>query len=571
MGRLTDQNTKLTLNFEEHAGYFTTLEDFKITWQTIYDAFALALEASNIDISVLGDPTYNQLQDWLNIIQSAGRIEGGEFTSHTDAVTGVTTGGAGSGEFKVAGDQTTFFSAALVFSITGSTGNDGDYTVKAGGSTYTGDTTTIPVDEAVSDATVDGDTFNGRLDIAAGKGFIKIEESHAASTKSFEWTAQENLKLTGDSTNYIYVDYNSGSPIIKATTDRSSISLHTAFKLGITYKGNGTTYPFESGCNINDLVAHLHEMLVETNKFRRTSGGNISAYATSGIQSEEGVFYRGLNKVPTEAKNSTTHKFTSVYYNGSNWIWTANQTAIDLAYYNNIASGLVELQNSQSYGVHWICIDFKGNMFAVYGQGDYTLTEARLVNAPTTLPVVAGDFGVIAAKIIFKKDIAVFEEIIPQYVVTVTSPQPPIHNETTSKQGGTTNEYYHLTSDQHSNLDKVEIIAACSDETTDLETGTGKLTFRMPYAMTVTKVYADVNTAPVGSTIIIDINESGSSILSTKLTIDVGEKDSEDAAIPAVISDSSLAKRAEITFDIDQIGSSTPGKGLKVTLEGKRA
>ena len=31
-----------------------------------------------------------------------------------------------------------------------------------------------------------------------------------------------------------------------------------------------------------------------------------------------------------------------------------------------------------------------------------------------------------------------------------------------------------------------EIVVACSDETTALTTGTSKVTFRMPYAMTVT-------------------------------------------------------------------------------------
>ena len=118
---------------------------------------------------------------------------------------------------------------------------------------------------------------------------------------------------------------------------------------------------------------------------------------------------------------------------------------------------------------------------------------------------------------------------------------------------------------------QAEVIqVACSDEATNLTTGTEKITFRMPFAMTVSEVRANVNTAPVGSTIIVDINESGSSILSTKLTIDASEKTSTTAATPAVISDSSLADDAEITIDIDQIGSGTAGKGLKVTLIGTR-
>lgn len=112
---------------------------------------------------------------------------------------------------------------------------------------------------------------------------------------------------------------------------------------------------------------------------------------------------------------------------------------------------------------------------------------------------------------------------------------------------------------------------ACSDETTALTAGTNKVTFRMPYAMTLTAVRASVTTAPTGSTLVVDINEGGTSVLSTKLSIDATEKTSTTAATAAVISDSALADDAEITIDIDQIGSTIAGAGLKVTLIGTRA
>jgi len=114
----------------------------------------------------------------------------------------------------------------------------------------------------------------------------------------------------------------------------------------------------------------------------------------------------------------------------------------------------------------------------------------------------------------------------------------------------------------------VRLQFALSDETTDLTTGTAKLTFRMPHAMTLTEVRASVGTAPTGSVLTVDINESGSTILSTKITIDATEKTSETAATAPVISDSALADDAEITVDIDTIGSTIAGAGLKVTLIG---
>jgi hypothetical protein len=114
------------------------------------------------------------------------------------------------------------------------------------------------------------------------------------------------------------------------------------------------------------------------------------------------------------------------------------------------------------------------------------------------------------------------------------------------------------------------LIIAVSDETTALTTGAPKVTFRMPFAMTLTGVRASVTTAPTGAKLQVDINETGSgTILSTKLTIDATEKTSTTAT-PAVISDSSLADDAEITIDIDVVGSSVAGAGLKVYLIGTR-
>lgn len=116
-----------------------------------------------------------------------------------------------------------------------------------------------------------------------------------------------------------------------------------------------------------------------------------------------------------------------------------------------------------------------------------------------------------------------------------------------------------------------EIQLAASDETTALTTGSKKVTFRMPYAMTVTEVRASLSTAQTsGNILTVDVAEGGVSIFSTKITIDNTEKTSVTAATPPVISDSGLADDAEITINIDQVGDGT-AKGLKITLKGVRA
>ena len=113
-------------------------------------------------------------------------------------------------------------------------------------------------------------------------------------------------------------------------------------------------------------------------------------------------------------------------------------------------------------------------------------------------------------------------------------------------------------------------VIACSDLTSDLETGEVSV-FRMPYAYTVEAVRASVAEAATGGTLLtVDINEGGTTILSTKLTIDASETTSTTAATPAVISDNALADDSQITIDIDAIGSTNTGKGLKVYIIGNK-
>jgi len=115
-------------------------------------------------------------------------------------------------------------------------------------------------------------------------------------------------------------------------------------------------------------------------------------------------------------------------------------------------------------------------------------------------------------------------------------------------------------------LKKQAIQVAVSDETTNLTTGTAKLTFRMPWAMTLTEVRSSLSVASSSGLVTVDIKESGTTIFSTALSIDATEKTSTTAATPAVLSDTALADDAEITVDITAAG--TGAKGLKVSLLG---
>ena len=121
----------------------------------------------------------------------------------------------------------------------------------------------------------------------------------------------------------------------------------------------------------------------------------------------------------------------------------------------------------------------------------------------------------------------------------------------------------------------VAVQFACGDETTAIGATGQVLSFRMPFAMVLNAgilgVKGSLVTAGTGALLTVDINEAGSTILSTKLTFDASETTTVSAATPVVVSDVNLAADAIITVDIDQVDGGGVAAGLKITLMGSLA
>lgn len=102
----------------------------------------------------------------------------------------------------------------------------------------------------------------------------------------------------------------------------------------------------------------------------------------------------------------------------------------------------------------------------------------------------------------------------------------------------------------------------------DLVTGANQgATVTMPFGMTVTGIDLHVKTAPTGAALIVDINENGSTMYSTRPQISDG---ATTEAGTEVLSDTDLAAGSVITLDIDQVGSTVAGSSITVELHGVR-
>jgi len=190
-----------------------------------------------------------------------------------------------------------------------------------------------------------------------------------------------------------------------------------------------------------------------------------------------------------------------------------------------------------------------GESFIVVTDVSQTLTNKEIDGGSNTLTNVPGSQLVFSSQA--QGDVAYFNGTAWVRLAAGTSGQM------LKTQGAGANPVW-------STLPAEPLALALSDEATAITTGTAKVTFRAPYAMTITGVRASLATASSSGLVTVDINEGGSTILSTKLTLDASEKTSTTAAAAAVISDTSIADDAELTFDID--GAGTGAKGLKVTI-----
>lgn len=109
-----------------------------------------------------------------------------------------------------------------------------------------------------------------------------------------------------------------------------------------------------------------------------------------------------------------------------------------------------------------------------------------------------------------------------------------------------------------------DIIVSLGDETTTLTTGVAKVTIRAPRAMTLSAVKASLNTASSSGLPQFDVKKNGTTIFTTKPTIDVSEKTTATAATPSVLATTAIAADDELTFDIVTAG--TGATGAKITL-----
>lgn len=297
------------------------------------------------------------------------------------------------------------------------------------------------------------DNGDGTIKVKAGSGFIRSSDP-ISSVLYFEWDELLSLSITENEINYVYIDYNNGTPIILSTNNINILNCKDKYPISRVYRIGTELHILDCGLQSLDISGRDQHRLIEVKGFSdRVSGLVTCELDERYINISEGLVYCGLIRIIIPEFNSFTgNTFTYQYRDGlGGWTRVIGCSQIDNLQYDD-GSGTLAPLSSDKYGIHWVYIDQNGHVEIVYGCNEYTLIEAGLKNPPTEiLPMISAIYTLVA-KVIIKQGEIHTTSIENPFVIPFTTSVIYNHNELGNIQGGSSSERYHLTNAQVGNL-----------------------------------------------------------------------------------------------------------------------
>jgi hypothetical protein len=306
------------------------------------------------------------------------------------------------------------------------------------------------------------DNLDGTIDIAAGFAVLRSSADQHADLYLVAVPAQAGLALLDNSANWVYLDYNAGVP--QFSTSASSTAFNGMDKC-ITYLiyRSGTSLNTINAVGLNvDSGNKTRKLFLDFNRFIHASGGSVlGSPSTTTVSLTAGEFYFVTKELPHDAFDTSVagtanaNVFTLWYRDGvGSWTSVADQKTITTTTYDSNAGTPTTLDNNK-YGVTWFYLvhDSPSKLHAVMGQAQYAdLASANAATPPSTVPGLLSETGSILGSVVYLKSAVTFANILSAFTQSYSSSAATSHNGLSGIQGGTINEYYHLTSSEQSRL-----------------------------------------------------------------------------------------------------------------------
>jgi len=298
-------------------------------------------------------------------------------------------------------------------------------------------------------------TNAGTFKVAALTALLRATDSLTGALTYVTLSEQDNQSIpAADTTYFVCLDYNDGSPqIVLSETNpysRASSPDRTQIPLGKVMKDGSDNIHYTScGFGFQDGIMKLHQRAGMLRAHELNGGSTIAYKADNCFTMTSGVAYAGINRITLDAYDSSVTQFTPVYRDGAGgWTEGAASNTIDYTHYDDGDGTLGNVGNNK-YGCFWVYKHMDDNdVYVLYGRGSYTLAEAEVVGEPSR-PDHLTDFGLLIGKIIVPQAGGSFTAVQMITDTFFVGTDVSNHNELGSLQGGTTDEYYHLTNAEH--------------------------------------------------------------------------------------------------------------------------
>jgi hypothetical protein len=447
---LVDTFTGLTIN-----------GDLNVTGTTYTDSIS-ANTYQNLPI----DPdTYVTGFSYNNNTFTIGDNSGSTFDATFNDVTGLTI----NGNLNVTGDTTlngltattisagTYQNLPLDVFVTGGTYFNGDFTFtnNSGGTFVVSGTTTY------SSGLLDGsDTWINNNDgtitfpslqvaIFGNTGFTEPIRVYTVPSGT---TGSGGINpLSNNDTNYIYIDYNNGSPVYQVTTNElipngSNYPLYL-----IVYRANNFVHVLDFGNDGAGLPNKINNRIVAVDRFARESGFSLGLSGSTGVVVlTGGVAWNGTNRQQLVGVNSQDDIFFQNYHSGGTWIYTTTANTLNNEYYDDGTDKV--LATAGKYLVNWY---FRGqevndHLYEVWGNDEYDSVADAQLSVEPLLPELITSHAFLVGRIIVQVS-ATTGSVESAFVRVFQSTQVTNHNDLLGLQGGIGGEYFHLSATQYNN------------------------------------------------------------------------------------------------------------------------
>jgi hypothetical protein len=275
---------------------------------------------------------------------------------------------------------------------------------------------------------------SGQITVTQAKAFL--HKTPGWDDEIVEYTlAQITPTLVANTYTYIIADYNSGSPIMRTTTNPADINSSNVVLMGHAQWEYYTT-PY--ACDevhyfiiTENAFGHANKItnrLINTMRYERSSGLALSEKGTRNVYCDTGVIWYGNNNFTLGILDtSVADKIHFYYHVGGVWTVNPNITQYNNTQYDN-GTNLVST-SANKYVVNWIYRSVNhADFFMVLGGGDYKLNEAE-ASQPPALPTIISRQSILVGRIIVLQGASTATVVQSTFQTTFTMSAVQQHND----------------------------------------------------------------------------------------------------------------------------------------------